>query len=56
MAIDVWIIQRYKTVELFVNYGIFPTRCYFCTNIYYVTILIGCRPCVRSEPGPDIWL
>ena len=55
MAIDVWIIQCYETSVLFVNYGIFPSSCYLCTNIYYATIL-GCWPCVRSAPGPDIWL
>ena len=56
MTIDVWIVQCYKTAVLFVNYGIFPSSCYLCSNIYYAAILIGCWSCVRSAPGPDIWL
>jgi len=46
MAIDVLIIQCYKTAVFFVNYSILPSRCCLCTNIYYVMILTESYPCV----------
>jgi len=44
MTNDVLIIQYYKTTVLLANYSILPSSCCLCTDVYYVTILIGSCP------------
>jgi hypothetical protein len=43
MTIYVLIILSYKTAVFFVHDIVLSSSCCLCTNIYYVTILIG--PC-----------
>ena len=44
MTNDVSVIQYYKTTVLFANYSILPSSCCLCTDVYYITILIGSCP------------
>jgi len=46
MTIDASIIHCHKTVIFFMNYNILSASCYLCTNIYYVSILIGSCPVI----------
>ena len=56
MTIDEPNIRCYKTVVFFVNYGVLPSSCRWCTNIYYVTTLTGSRSCeLRIAPGDRAW-
>lgn len=38
--------QCHKRILFFMNYSILSSSCCFCTNIYYILILIGSCPCV----------
>ena len=43
MTVYVLSIHCYKTAVFFVHDIVLPSSCCLCTNVYYVTILIG--PC-----------
>ena len=48
MTSDVLIIRSYQTVVVLVNCIIFPSSCWLCTNVYYITILTESCPCVLT--------
>jgi hypothetical protein len=56
MTIDVLIIKCYTRAVLFMNYSILSLSCCYCTNIYYIMILIGSCPYVLCLTSSTYYL